>query len=95
VALLVENSRRLKKRDALKIGQSKGSLKSRWGGIVGIFKHGRKLRNNEKNDARKWLEAANGKEVSVWMKAAGKIEIPHAKGFTRSLFSTRWAEEEF
>ncbi len=29
------------------------------------------------------------------MKAAGKIEIPYAKGLTRSLFSTRGAEEEF
>jgi hypothetical protein len=50
VALLTEDSRRLKKRDALKIGQAKGSLKSRWGRIVGIFKPDKKLRNNEKND---------------------------------------------
>jgi hypothetical protein len=95
VALLAEGSRRLKKGDALKIGQAKGSLKSRWGRIVGIFKPDRKLRNNEKNDLRKWLEVANAKEISVWMKAAEKIEIPYAKSLTRRLFSARWTEEEF
>ncbi len=95
VALLAENSRSLEKGNALKIGQAKGSLMSRWGPIVGIFKPGRKLRNNEKEDLRKWLKVANGKDVSVWMKAAGKTEIHYAKGLTRSLFSTRGAEEEF
>ena len=95
VALLAENSGPLEKGDALKIGQAKGSLMSRWGPIVGIFKPGRKLRNNEKEDLRKWLKVANGKDVSVWMKAAGKTEIHYAKGLTRSLFSTRGAEEEF
>ena len=60
VALLAENSGSLEKGDALKIGQAKGSLMSRWGRIVGIFKRGRKLRNNEKNDRRKWLEVPNG-----------------------------------
>lgn len=95
VALLAENNRALKKGDALKIGQTRGSLMSRWKGIVGIFKPHRKLRKNEKNDLRKWLKLANGKEVSVWMKAAGKIKVPYAKGLTRSRFSTRGAEEEF
>jgi len=94
VALLAENSRSLEKGNALKIGQAKGSLMSRWGRLVSIFKRV-KLRKNERNDRRKWLRAANGEEVSVWMKAAGKIEIPYAKGLTRSLFSTRGAEEEF
>jgi hypothetical protein len=95
VALLTKNSGRLKKGDVLKIGQSKGSLMRRWGGIVGTFKPDRKLRNFEKSDVKKWLEVANGKEVSVWMKVAGEIEIPYAKGLTQSVFSTRWAEEEF
>ena len=95
VALLAEDSGPLEKGDTLKIGQAKGSLMSRWGRIVGIFKRGRKLRNNEKNDRRKFLKVANGKEVSVWMKEAGKIKIPYTKGLTRSLFSTRGAEEEF
>ena len=94
VALLAENSGPLEKGDALKIGQAKGSLMSRWRGIVGLFQR-RKLRDNEKADRSKFLEVANGKEVSVWMKAAGKIEIPYAKGLTQSLFSTRGAEEEF
>jgi hypothetical protein len=94
VALLSENSRSLKKGDALKIGQTKGSLMSRWKPIAGIF--GRdNLRNNEKDDRRKWLLVADGHDVSVWMKAAGRIEIPYAKGLTRSLFSTRFVEEEF
>ncbi len=95
VALLAENSGPLEKGDALKIGQTKGSLMSRWGGIVDIFQPRRKLRKNVKADRDKFLKVANGKEVSVWMKAAGKIEIPYAKGLTRSLFSTRGAEEEF
>lgn len=94
VALLAENSRSLKKGDALKIGQAKGSLMSRWRGIVGLFQR-RKLRKNEKEDRRKWLDVANRKEVSVWMKRAGKTKIPYAKGLTRSRFSTRGAEEEF
>jgi hypothetical protein len=95
VALLGQGSRMLKRGEALKIGQAKGSLISRWKGIVGIFNPDRKLRDNEKEDCRKWLAAANGKMVSVWMKRAGKCVIPYAKGLTRSRFSTRAAEEEF
>ena len=95
MALLAENNGPLKKGDVLKIGQAGDTLWSRWRGIVGIFERGRKLRDNEKNDLRKWLEVAGGKDVFVWMKAAGKIEIPYAKGLTTSRFSTRCAEEEF
>ena len=95
VALLAEKRGPLKKGDALKIGQTNRSLESRWRGIVGIFEPGRKLRSNEKNDRKKWLKVAKGKEVSVWMREAGKIEIPYAKGLTRSIFSSRGAEEEF
>jgi hypothetical protein len=94
VALLTENIRPLEKGDALKVGQTKGNLMSRWGPIVGIFQR-ENLRNNEKDDRRKWLEVAIGKEVSIWLKAAGKIEVPYAKGLTKCLFSTRGAEEEF
>ena len=94
VALLAEKIRPLEKGDALKIGQTKGSLMSRWGPIVGIFQRDN-LRNNEKHDRRKWLEATTGKEISIWLKAAGKIEVPYAKGLTNCLFSTRGAEEEF
>jgi len=93
VALLVENGRPLEKGDALKIGQTNKTLMDRWTGIVGIFK--RSVRPNEESDRRKWLNAADGKEVSVWMKTAGRIEIPYAKGLTGSLFSTRGAEELF
>lgn len=94
VALLSENDGPLKKRDALKIGQAGGSLKERWERIIGIFRRDN-LRPNEEEDRRKWLEVANGKEVSVWMRKAGTIKISYATGLTRSLFSTRWAEEEF
>lgn len=92
---LLDDSRRLNKGDALKVGQA-GSLKRRWQGIVAIFEPHRKLRDNEKSDRSKLLEFANGKEISVWMKEAGKTEIPYAKGLTKTnAFSTRCAEEEF
>jgi hypothetical protein len=94
---LAENARSLKKGDAIKIGQTgktKGSLMRRWKGIVGLFQ-GRKLRKNEDEDRRRLLKAAKGKKVSVWVRAAGEIKIPYAKGLTRSHFSTRGAEEEF
>jgi hypothetical protein len=94
VALFAEAIGPLKKGDALKVGQTKGSLMSRWGPIVGIFRR-QNLRSNEKDDRRKWLEVAIGNEVSIWLKAAGKIEVPYAKGLTKCLFSTRGAEEEF
>ncbi len=91
---LSESSAALGKGDVLKVGQARGTLISRWGPLVRIF--GRvNLRNNEMDDRRKWMEVAKGKEVAIWMKAAGKIEIPYAKGLTRSTFSTRGAEEEF
>ncbi len=95
VALPSEASNPLEKSHALKVGQAGGSLKRRWRGIVGIFEPGKKLRDNEKDDCRKWLEVANGKEITVWVKAAEKVEIPYAKGLTRSRFSSRCAEEEF
>jgi len=94
VALLAENVGPLEKGDALKVGQTKGSLMSRWGPIVGIFQRDN-LRSNEKDDRRKWLEVASGKEISIWLKAAGKIEVPYSQGLTKCLFSTRCAEEEF
>lgn len=93
VALLAENNRTLGKRDVLKIGQTTNFM-GRWRGIVSLFKRD-KLRKNEKDDRRKWLEVADGKEVEIWVKAAGKIEIPYAGGLTKSSFSTRGAEEEF
>ncbi|HXC47379.1 MAG TPA: hypothetical protein VNU20_03745 [Candidatus Sulfotelmatobacter sp.] len=93
VALLDEN-RLLEEKDALKVGQAKGTLLSRWRRLIGIFQRDN-LRKNEMEDRRKWLEVANGKEVSVWMKSAGRIELPYAKGLTQSLFSSRGAEEEF
>jgi hypothetical protein len=95
VALLAGKSGALKKGDALKIGQTGGTLRRRWRGIVGIFDPSRRLRNNEKDDRDKFLKVAKGKEISVWMREAGKIEIPYAKGLTRVIFSTRAAEEEF
>jgi hypothetical protein len=95
VALPAEDNKPLAKGDALKVGQTGKSLKWRWQTIKRMFEPGRKLRGNEEEDRRKWLEVANGKEVSVWMKAAGKIEIPYAKGLTQSCFSTRCVEEEF
>ena len=96
VALLDESSRPLKKGDALKIGQSGGSLLRRWQGIVGIFNRNENaLKPNEVQDRRRLLKFAPRKEVYVWMRAAGKIRIPYAKGVAQSSFSRRWAEEEF
>jgi hypothetical protein len=95
VALLAGNRKTIKKGDALRVGQTKRSLKSRWKGIAGIFSRDN-LRDFEMEDRRKLLAEANGKEVAVWVKAAGKTTIPYAKGLTRSnRFSTRCAEEEF
>jgi hypothetical protein len=94
VALFTEETGRLEKGDALKIGETNKTLMSRWKPVVGIFGRAT-LRNNEKDDRRKWLKFTSGKEISVWMKPAGKVEIPYAKGLTRTLFSTRCAEEEF
>ncbi|MGO9273664.1 MAG: hypothetical protein ACLQOO_26075 [Terriglobia bacterium] len=100
VALLGDNSRLLKKGDALNIGQTGESLKSRWRRTVGIFNRDG-LRNYEKNDRKKWLvacglllpaEVANGKEVSVWMRVAG---IPYGNGLTQGPFSSRKAERRF
>jgi len=99
VALLAESSGPLKKGDALKIGRTRKSLKSRWRRTVGIFNRDN-LRNYEMNDRRKWLlacnlllpaDVANGKEVSVWMRVAG---IPYA-GLTQNLFRDIQAEEQF
>jgi hypothetical protein len=95
VALLAGKRGALKKGDALKIGQAGGSLESRWQGIVGIFKSGRKLSDNERNDRNKFLKVAQGKEVSVWMRKAGKIEIRYAQRLALTTFSSRGAEEEF
>lgn len=95
VALLTENRGSLEKGDAIKVGQTGRSLKIRWEGIEGIFGPRRKLRINEEDDRKKWLEVAKGKEVSVWMRKAGKIEIPYAEGLTQSVYSSRGAEEEF
>lgn len=92
VALLLNNEP-LEKGSALKVGQSV-DLKARWNGIVGIFRRA-KLRNNEREDRRRWLEAARGKEIAVYVKPAGQIEIPWARGLTQSTFSIRGAEEEF
>jgi hypothetical protein len=95
VALFADTGKPLEKGDALKVGQCGASLKNRWRGICGIFEPGRKHRNNEKSDAEKWLRVTNGKVVSVWVKAAEKIEIPYTRGLTKSRFSIRCAEEEF
>jgi hypothetical protein len=96
VALLAEDSRPpFKKGDVLKIGQTGKTLMERWDGIRRIFELDKRLKPTEEIARKKWLEAAEGKDVSVWVKAAGKIEIPYAKGLTQSFFSTRGAEEEF
>jgi hypothetical protein len=95
VALIAEKRSLLKKGDVLKIGQTGRTLKERWEDICRIFEPGRKLRKNEKHDRDKWLEAADGRTVAVWAKVAEKVEVPYAKGLTRSRFSLRWAEEEF
>ena len=92
VALLSDDEP-LEKGTALKVGQS-NDLKARWRGIVGIFRRA-KLRNNEREDRRRWLETASGKKIDVWVKPAGQIEIPWARGLTQSTFSIRCAEEEF
>jgi hypothetical protein len=93
VALFGGTKLPLEKRDVLKVGQTKKSLLAR-NSTATIFGC-RRLKANEKEDRRKWLEAANGREVEVWVKAAEKIEIPYASGLTRSRFSARCAEEEF
>jgi hypothetical protein len=95
VALLPKGRRSLKKGDVLKIGQTERTLEKRWKGIAGIFKPGRRLRKNERLDRDKWLKAAKGKDVSVWMRQAGRFTIPYAKGLKQSVFSSRGAEEEF
>jgi hypothetical protein len=94
VALLDKRGRSFKKGSVPKIGQTGRMLIIRWRGIARIF-HRDKLKNNEREDRRKWLEAANGKEVSVWVRKAGEFKIPYAKEFSKSYFSTRWAEEHF
>lgn len=94
VALLSENAKPLEKRDALKVGQTKWTLMNRWNSLARIF-HSNSLRANEKEDRRRWLEIADGKDVLVWMKPSEKIEIPYAHGLARSRFSIRCAEEEF
>jgi hypothetical protein len=94
VALLDKHGRSFEKADVLKIGQTGRTLITRWRGIARIF-HRDKLRNNEREDRRKWLKAANGREVSVWVKRAGEYKIPYAKGLSKSRFSTRWVEEHF
>jgi hypothetical protein len=96
VALLTENSGPLKKGDALKIGQTGGTLKERWDGIIGIFRGAEdRLPPNVQHDRERWVEVAKGKEVSVWMREAGKVEIPYANGLIPGEFSSRGAEEEF
>src|ERR1700677_76283 len=54
VALLAGAHKLLKKKEVIKIGQTKRSLQNRWDGTLGIF-NGRKLRKSEKEDCRKWL----------------------------------------
>ncbi len=96
VALLSDHDdgRPLEKEHVLKIGQTKETLLERWRRTLGIFQRN-KLRPNEENDRDKFLERASGREISVWVRKAGKIEVPYAKGLTQNLFSTRCAEEEF
>ena len=96
VTLLSDNGGPLEKGDALKIGQTKGNLVDRWRGIEGIFNRDKDtLRRSVRRDREKWLEVADRKDVSVWMREAGKTEVSYAKGLTQSLFSTRCAEEDF
>jgi hypothetical protein len=91
--ILDEDAKELERGDAFKIGQT-GDLMRRCTGLVGIFNRNN-LRENEREDRDKWLKAADRKQVSVWVRAAGKIEVPYAKGLTETFFSTRCAEEEF
>jgi hypothetical protein len=95
IALFATQKGKLKKGDALKVGQTGGTLEGRWKGIREIFKPGRRLRANVESDRKKWLDAANKKEVLVWMKPAEKIKLPYVDGLTRNRFSIRCAEEEF
>lgn len=93
VALLTESREPLNAGDAVKVGQTR-DLVGRWRRTVGIFARAN-LRDNEKNDRRKLLEIASGKELSVWFRKAGRIEIPYTSGLTQSCVSTRCAEKEF
>lgn len=95
VALLAGRSGTVNKRDVLKVGQTGRTLMQRWQGIMRIFDPKRKLRSNEREDRRKWLEAASGRDVWVWVKRAENVKIPYAKGLVERRFSTRCAEEEF
>ena len=69
-------SARLNKRDAIKVGQTGKTLKARWKRTLHIFLEGANIRPNEKNDAINLLKCANSKEVSVWMRKAGKNSSP-------------------
>jgi hypothetical protein len=98
VALLAGSHEHLKKSEIIKVGQTSGTLMDRWKRTLSIFNPAKKsLRDNEKEDRRKWLKQANGKEVHVWVKKAGKIKINYKglpKQFHQKFYSKRWAEEE-
>lgn len=94
VALLTKNIRPLKKGDAIRVGQTGGTLMRRWLGIAGIFNRAH-VRQNEQRDRERLLQEADGKEVFVWMKKAGKIKIPYTKGLTQSDFSSRGRKKYF
>jgi hypothetical protein len=85
VALLDEQGRSFEKGDVLKIGETGGTLAARWARTAGIF-GGKKIRPNEMGDRRKWLDAANGKEMSVWVKKRENTKFPTPKGFHRAIF---------
>lgn len=93
VALFADD-RTLEKGDALKVGQTRGTVLNRWRGIAKLFTSGN-LRPNEIQDRKQLQELAQGKEVVVWIRPAGKTSIPYAHGLTHHEFSTRSAEEEF
>jgi hypothetical protein len=73
VALFADD-KTLEKSTALKVGQTKGNVLSRWRGIARLFTRCN-LRENEIQDRKKLQEFARGKEVAVWIKPAGKTSL--------------------
>lgn len=94
VALLAGAYKHLKKDEVIKVGQTGRSMKSRWVGTLGIFNPKRNLRKNEKEDRRRWLNAAKKREVHVWVRPAKNMKMKYGKEISLTV-STRWAEEEY
>ncbi len=78
VALVAGKIKPLKKGEALRVGQTRKSLGARWRSGVSVLGT-RRLRPNERQDRMRWLDAANGKKIEVWVKQAEQFKIPYAK----------------